>query len=212
MLALYIIAGLTALISALLLLPVCITVKYDGDAEVKLRYLFFKLSLMPPKTEKVKKAQEELEEYKEEKKFLKNFIGKYSFTGAIKEICEIIKVLFNRAAWLFKKLKFRDLYLDISVAGPNAAFTAIEYGAVCAAVYPMLAFVAANADMKTKSIDIVPDYNAKESKLLFDTKIKCKLIWAIIAMVSVINVLVKREIISINKNKKPERHKTLKKG
>ncbi|MBQ2265972.1 MAG: DUF2953 domain-containing protein, partial [Clostridia bacterium] len=70
------------------------------------------------------------------------------------------------------KIKFRKFKLDLIIVGEDAAMTAIEYGAVCGIVYPVLSFIDQNLNIKLKQINVEAGFKHKESEFStsFDVK------------------------------------------
>ena len=99
-------------------------------------------------------------------------------------VSETLKSVLNKLLWLLKRLKIRNFKLSLSVVGGDAADTAIKYGAVCAAVYPTLAFVDSNLDFKPKSIDIYADFEGKNIKFSLSTDIKATIFVLLVLAIS----------------------------
>ena len=74
----------------------------------------------------------------------------------------------------------KKVNLNINVVGQDAAQTAIEYGAVCSAVYPVLSFVQGLGNVSYEKIDVKADFEGKESFISFSAKIKAKIIFILI--------------------------------
>ena len=70
------------------------------------------------------------------------------------------------------KIKFRKFKLELIVVGEDAAMTAIEYGAVCGIVYPVLSFIDQNLNIELKQIIVEAGFKHNESvfKTSFDVK------------------------------------------
>lgn len=73
--------------------------------------------------------------------------------------------------------------LDLTVATDDAANTAIQYGSVCAVLYPVLSLLQSTVDLKSKEVNINADF--EKSKWEFKTSIlvKAQLIYWIIAAI-----------------------------
>ena len=80
----------------------------------------------------------------------------------------------------FKHIAVRRLCLDIKVASEDAATTAIEYGAVCSAVYPALSFIDSIANVKMKSINVAADFNSDKPDFGFSVIIRARILFLII--------------------------------
>lgn len=66
---------------------------------------------------------------------------------------------------LFKKIKFRNLYIDWVVGSDDAAKTAIKYGACCAAIYPLMEWLTTYFDVVPKEVNIEADFSAEKDDI-----------------------------------------------
>ncbi len=197
MLALYMVSGIVIIVTILLMCPVCLTWKYEEELCVTAKYLFFKMPLLP-----TQQKQGTKESNKQKKGFLKNYYEKHGFSKTVSGIFEILKAVVSRFVWLFKRFKFKDVYFDITVASENAAYTALEYGAVCAAVYPAMSLISTVASADIKRLNITANFNSDDWLFSTSGALKCKLIWLLTALISLVIALVKSEFININAQNK----------
>ena len=183
MIPLIIVLSVTAFIVLLLFIPISVHIKYDGDFFVKLKIAGIKaLGLEPkedinnpsPDTESDKKAKKQTEKAFEKLK------KKHGFAGAVKEIFVFLKAVLERLKRSFKHIAIRRICLDIKVASGDAAATAIEYGAVCAAVYPVLTLLDSIANVKMKSINVMADFKSDKSDFGFSVIIRARILFLII--------------------------------
>lgn len=63
---------------------------------------------------------------------------------------------------IFKNIKIRHLNIDITVAADNAADTAINYGRLCAGVYPALSVILNVMKYGDYKVNIRPDFDKSE--------------------------------------------------
>lgn len=66
---------------------------------------------------------------------------------------------------LFKKIKFRNLYIDWVVGSDDAATTAIKYGAACAGIYPLMEWLTTYFDVVPKEVNIEADFSAEKDDI-----------------------------------------------
>lgn len=66
---------------------------------------------------------------------------------------------------LFKKIKFRNLYIDWVVGSDDAAKTAIKYGAGCAGIYPLMEWLTTYFDVIPKEVNIEADFSAEKDNI-----------------------------------------------
>ena len=93
-------------------------------------------------------------------------------------------LLLKKLWWVVKKFKFRRFYLNLSVATNDAASTAINYGKICSAVYPIISFLETNADFKAKEINISADFDKSDSEFKISTSVTTRLFFWLVAAIS----------------------------
>lgn len=183
MIPLIIVLSVLAFIVLLLLIPISVHIKYDGDFFVKLKIAGIKAFEAEPK-EDIKEPSPDTESDKKVKKQTQKSFDKlkekHGFAGAVKEIFEFVKAVISRLKGELKHIAIRKLCLDIKVASGDAATTATSYGAVCAAVYPVLTFIYGIANVKMKSINILSDFNSDNSDFGFSVIVKARILFLII--------------------------------
>ena len=183
MVPLIIILAVLAFILLLLFIPISVHIKYDGDFFVKLKVAGIKAYEVEPK-EDIKEPKPDTESDKKAKKQTEKAFDKlkkkHGFAGAVKEIFTLIKSVLYRLKGSFKHIAIRRLCLDIKVASGDAATAAIEYGAVCAAVYPVLTFIDGIANVKMKSINVFSDFNSVDSYFGFSVVVRVRIIYLIV--------------------------------
>ena len=68
---------------------------------------------------------------------------------------------------LMHSLVIEELYIDVMCNKNDAASTAIYYGEVCAALFPMLGALISKYKVRKYDINVYPDYLAKHSSASF---------------------------------------------
>ena len=183
MIPLIIILSVLAFIVLLLFIPISVHIKYDGDFFVKLKIAGIKAYEVEPEedTEKPKPDTESDKKAKKQtEKAFDKLKKKHGFAGAVKEIFGFIKSVLHRLKGSLNHIAIRRLCLDIKVASGDAAATAIEYGAVCAAVYPVLTFIDGIANVKMKNINVSADFNSGNSDFGFSVVVRVRIIYLIV--------------------------------
>lgn len=181
MTAFIIILSILLFLVLLLLLPVSLYIGFDGDFSAKIKFAGIKVyELKPPDSEKnpEKKSRDKTANHQEN--FFEKLKKKQGFSGAVKEISAFIKALLSRLKKQMRHIAVRKLCLDIRVASPDAAQTAIEYGAVCSAVYPILRLIDSTANVKMKQINVSAVFNSAKPVFGFSVIIRAKIIFLII--------------------------------
>lgn len=183
MIPLIIILSVLAFVVLLLFIPISLHIKYYGDFFVKLKIAGIKAYEVEP-NEDTQKPKPDTESDKKAKKQTEKAFDKlkkkYGFAGAVREIFVFIKSVLERLKGSLKHIAIRRLCLDIKVSSGDAAATAIEYGAVCAAVYPVLSFIDSTANVKMKNINISADFNSGDSDFGFSVIVRVRIIYLIV--------------------------------
>ena len=183
MIPLIVILAVLAFIVLLLFIPISVHIKYDGDFFVKLKIAGIKAYEVEPK-EDIKETKPDTENDKKAKKQTEKAFDKlkkkHGFAGAVREIFILIKAVLQRLKGSLKHIAVRKLCLDIRVASGDAATTAIEYGAVCAAVYPVLTLIDGIANVKMKNINVFSDFNSGGSHFGCSVVVRVRIIYLIV--------------------------------
>ena len=169
-----IIGGLLLLILLLTLIPLRAQLRFRGEFELTVKYLFIRVPLLEPKEE-----PEEPEEKEEKPKDKPGFIGKIKAAlkreglgGFLQALGELIKLLEQASKGILKRLKLRsfDLYLCVAGAG-DAAAGAELYGKVSAGVYPACGVLFTLLPCKRKGVTVDLDYGLWENRVDFSAEL-----------------------------------------
>lgn len=179
MIVLYILGGLLAVIVLILLLPLSVEVKFDGDFLFKVKFAGFKVYPLDKKTKKPKTDTPKKDIPQKENLFGK-LVEKKGFKGTIREIFLFFRSCLNPLKAFLRFIKFRKIKLNLIVAGDDVAKTAIDYGAVCAAVYPVLSLFDSIANVKYKKINLKAGFEEGKSSFDFSLDIKISLLFILI--------------------------------
>ncbi len=179
MIALYIILGLAALITLLLFTDVHIKINVDEKILVKARFLFYKRTLIP-KDPKKKTRLLLLNVEQSDKKLksdLRKLIDKLGFFGTVKELIEATVSLVKQGWGLARHLRVKRFDMTAVVASDDPSKTAVEYGGVCAVVYPLLSGLQSLMKWNNNKthVDIYSDFTSSEPSLKIEAKLKLKL-------------------------------------
>lgn len=172
MTVLYIVFGILLFIFLLLLCPVRVRLDYTDKLSVMIHFLFLKFRISPPDKEKIekegkKKASKTATGPKGEKKkknFLYTLYKEEGFSGALHFLKAIADILKDAAIGILSHLVIRLMDVRLIIAGEDAANTAVLYGGVCSAVFPLLSWICSCAKVRKYHADIHPDFIALKSK------------------------------------------------
>lgn len=188
MTALIIVLSIVFLLLILCFLPITVDLAYDNEFFYRLKYagivLFNSEKRVNIKKIKRKKKKEKtnIEQTKKQENFFKKIYNKKGFLGTVKYFTELLKIVLKKIWWVLKRFKFRRFNLDLTVATDDAANTAIEYGAVCCEVYPVVSMLETNADFKAKQINISADFENSKSQFKIAISVTTRLFFLLVAI------------------------------
>ena len=194
MIAWIVILSVVFLLFVLLFLPVTADLSYVKEFSYRIKYAGFVLLDSEKKVDikKVKRKQKKSDDTSAQKSsgkednFFKKTYKQKGLLGSIRYFSEILMLLLKKLWFVVKRLKFTRFKLHITVATDNAASTAIEYGRICSAVYPILAFLQTNADFKSKEVNVSTNFGKTESIVTASISVTTRLIYFLIVAVSAI--------------------------
>lgn len=233
---LYTILGIILFFIIIFSIPVRVTAHYDGTFTLFVKYSLLKINLLPKKEKKKKdkpkkakkdkpkkeKAEKEKpEEHKVGKKkkkedkdniFLK-FYKNQGFEGVLQLIADTLEAVTGIFSDIFKHFVFRELYLDMTIAGSDAAETAIKYGKISSAVFPAMGLLCSKARVKKYDIDISPDFLATKDDAKFHVQFGISPIFITNAVIIAGYKLVKNVLLKLLKanNEDNKQKKTINK-
>ncbi len=180
MTALFICLIILALLAAVLLSFVTLSLEYNETFLAHIKFLGFKFSLS--KERKKKKASKKEEKEKEDSPLVLRF-KKNSFSENISLVSDAVKDALPIFSGLLKRIRVRRFTLNIRIASFDAAKTAILYGRVCSAVYPTISLLSGITDMSVKEVDITSAFGESKSSARFFVNLKMRVIILVIAAV-----------------------------
>lgn len=197
MIAVYILLGILAFILLLLLMPIHGYVLYSSvneELKVKVRYTFFPIYAYP-KPEKSEKAKEkkakkakkkEQEKAKEEPGLpkIERMLREDGLVDTLSYLTDRAKLFGTTAKKLLKALVVKSLRVNVVVASEDAAQTALDYGRICAAVYPAEAVLECLTRVRHRSIAVNPDFLKEKGET--DIRIHAKILPIRILWIAVI--------------------------
>ncbi len=202
MTALYIILGIIAFFVILLSIKFAVTVHYEGDIALSVKWLFIKINILPkhekkPKKKKKEKPKKEEEPKQEDEKIKEpkkkkgdnmfvRFYKNRGVDGVVQLLKDAVAALGGMFGRIGRAFLFEELYISLKVGGGDSADTAIKYGEICAGAFPAMGLFVNKARVKKYSIEIVPDfiYNKTDARLHAKVSFRpIKLINAVLVLV-----------------------------
>ncbi|WP_415947112.1 DUF2953 domain-containing protein [Ruminococcus bromii] len=173
MLWLYILLGIALFVALVMFIPITLRASYKEEFWCAVYIGFVKLQLVPakPKKEKkkVKKQTPKTEQPKKATEKKPSLIKKYGIEWLLNLIKRVAELAVSALQDFFSHILIKKFSLSISVAGDDAADTAIKYGKYCAVVYPAVGTIVRVVKCKGYGVDINPNFSEKaETEINFD--------------------------------------------
>lgn len=174
MLWLYILLGIALFVALVMFIPITLRASYKEDFWCAVYIGFVKLQLVPakPKKEKKKKVKKQTPKTEQPKKATEkkpSLIKKYGIEWLLNLIKKVSELAVSALQDFFSHILIKKFSLSISVAGDDAADTAIKYGKYCAVVYPAVGTIVRVVKSKDYGVDINPNFSEKaETEINFD--------------------------------------------
>ncbi len=174
--------ALVILIAVLLSISVTLKVHYEKEKGVfrcTAHYLFLTHVLSPPDEKKQKKKRTKKEKSSKEKDKKSSFSHKIKsegIRGFIDDIKDIVKGAWRMIVCVLRRAVIKRLRLRLTVAGEDAADTAVIYGYANAAIYPIIsAFLENVRSYKELDVEISPVFSeGAEPDFEFAAELKLK--------------------------------------
>ena len=197
--------GIATLVALILATKATINIVYEDQLKIYLKVLFLKFRLYPERKKKFNIRAYEKKQKKEQNPLNIKLIdsskanAKAGIVDNIKTISSILSVLFKTFT---KHLHVKLAKIHIKIATPDAAQTAILYGAASAS----LAYVVELLDSYTKlhtikerSIYIEPDFLSEKSEIKINISLSLSVFGALI---TIINTVIKYYTLKETNNRK----------
>ena len=205
---------LIAIISMILIILLCnirVTVASKSKEDIKFKVHFGLFKLKDKKehkasdkapTEPTKKQQTKLPENIKKVlgidkfdsiKKLRTNLKQNGFDGTFGKTIGIVKFLMKQLGILLKQVKIKKLNINYICAGNDAANTAVNYGLLCAFVYPFVTYIKETTNSKNGqiSVNLNCDFDLNEPYFEFYFQVKLRVIYALIVFLKTISYIFK---------------------
>ena len=163
---------------------------YTDDFFMTVRFAGIRIFKIEPGKD-IKRPTQHAESDKKAEKQAENPFKKLNrekgFRVALGEITAFVKALILRIKKQLRHIRITRLCLGIKVAADDAALTAIYYGAVCSAVYPILSLLDSLSNIALKQIDIRADFESAKPDFAFSARVKLRLFFLLAAAVAALS-------------------------
>lgn len=103
------------------------------------------------------------------------------YEDKIEKVLDVLRSADRPFVHICKGFKFSGVYIDFMVTGEDAYKCAMNYGKISGAVYNLLGWISTVCTANFRTVDVFPDFNAKESRWDVSTKLSFRLITPIVA-------------------------------
>lgn len=215
--ALFIILGIIAFFIILLSIKFTVTVHYEDDVAVSLKWLFLKFNILPkhekekkPKKEKKKKEENPKEESEvvpePKKKKQDNMFVRFYRNRGVEGVVQLLKDAAKAIGGMFKRIGraflFEELIISLTVGAGDSAETAIKYGKTCSAAFPAMGLIVSTMRVKKYNIEINPDFINGKNVARLHTQVSVRPIKLINAVIAVAFELLFKVVLKLLKHSK----------
>ena len=199
--------SILAVFALLLLSSLKITLDIGEKAVFKIEFLFLKLfDIDSKKTSGSIKEKKKLK--KKDKKSivdtLKDYASSKHKAELFFEIIEYLKIALIKFKKLLSHTRFNKAVLDLTVATEDAADTALLYGKVCSAVYPIVSVLDTAMKFDPKHISVKTDFASTQIKFYMSGVIKVRVIYLVGFVISTAVSIIILKLGDINNGKQPQ--------
>ena len=188
----------------LLSLPVFVTAEWNEKLTVKIKYLFFRFTVVPA-PEKKKKPKQEKEPEQKPAKPKKKQRKKHTPDEIIDGFIDAVHRYGPGTKMILRNIRVHKLEGFWKIAGEDAAACAVRYGRVCALLNTAFGFIRHLVRIEKTKLKVYPDFLAEEEEIRVYTEIEANPIVILIGGVRIAFAFLKNMI-------KKQKKKTSKKG
>ena len=188
----------------LLSLPVFVTAEWNEKLTVKIKYLFFRFTVVPA-PEKKKKPKQEKEPEQKPAKPKKKQRKKHTPDEIIDGFIDAVHRYGPGTKMIFRNIRVHKLEGFWKIAGEDAAACAVRYGRVCALLNTAFGFIRNLVKIEKTKLKVYPDFLAEEEEIRVYTEIEANPIVILIGGVRIAFAFLKNMI-------KKQKKETSKKG
>ncbi len=201
MIVLWVLLALVALVVLILFSSVSLDIRWDEEAQIRLRFWFLRFDLLrllqSPGEEKKKKKQAESAASQGSEKKKKRTAGE--FLDFLRFLSRLLKEGFRQ---LLSRAKIRVNRLELTVAHEEPDRTAILYGLACPAVYQLCETVKrfTRSRIDYRRVAVTSDFTAKSFRARLDLRVSLRVLDFLAVLVKVLALLQEIKISSGGKD------------
>lgn len=205
--ALLIVLGVLLLLLILLILPVTIDFFYEKSFVYRIKYAGIVCLGSKNKTKEKTDVDTSIKQKQpkpNKDNFFKKTYNEKGFYGTVEYFCKLLMMIFKKLSFIIKHLKIRRFKLDLTVASSDAADTALQYGGICSAVYPIIAFLQTNVNFKFKNVNIRTDFDKTKPEFKLEFFVITKPIYLLLAVLAALFEFLKLQRKEREKNERKQ--------
>lgn len=188
----------------LLSLPVFVTAEWNEKLTVKIKYLFFRFTVVPA-PEKKKKPKQEKEPEQKPAKPKKKQRKKHTPDEIIDGFIDAVHRYGPGTKMILRNIRVHKLEGFWKIAGEDAADCAVRYGRVCALLNTAFGFIRNLVRIEKTKLKVYPDFLAEEEEIRVYAEIEANPIVILIGGIRIAFAFLKNMI-------KKQKKETSKKG
>lgn len=177
----------------LLSLPVFVTAEWNEKLTVKIKYLFFRFTVVPA-PEKKKKPKHEKEPEQKPAKPKKKQRKKHTPDEIIDGFIDTVHRYGPGTKMILRNIRVHKLEGFWKIAGEDAAACAVRYGRVCALLNTAFGFIRNLVRIEKTKLKVYPDFLAEEEEIRVYTEIEANPIVILIGGVRIAFAFLKNMI------------------
>ena len=123
----------------------------------------------------------------------KKALNEKGLAEMIRGVFGAVKALFSRISRLVCHGEFRRFDLRIVVGDTDCADAAMNYGELCAAVYPLLAFLESRLKFRRRNVDLRCDFSAESTEAVFDGQLNYRPVYLLGFLLGLVGQYLKQD-------------------
>lgn len=192
MIVLIIVLSIIVLMTILLFLPLYINIRYvysekSGKTQISLKYLWFKIDLVPRKKKSKSKKKEKTDTEDNKKSISADTVKGYinTVSAVWDDICKILDILIRKAV----NIKELSIYSKFGFDDPM--LTGLVTGAANAFIYNMVSVIDTQSNLERRNISLNPDFDNPQLSVRIHSIIKIKNVHIIVIVIKLIKIFYK---------------------
>ena len=195
-----ILGGILLLVAVILCLPVSVILLRDEERPflILYRFLWFTFGEEPDPDNPVTKAAVKVLglDRLESVDRLKKEADRSGVAETAGDLALVLKELLGRIVWILPRCRVKTLRIRSVSGGEDAAAVAMDYGMVCAVVYPLIGWIesALRVSKRGEKVEIGCDYDAEGSTFEMNVRLSVRIWTVLLALIHIVRENVKNQV------------------